>query len=88
MTGSRTPFCAAQSDQAGGIGLPDALARALDLLAVLELGVEEGGQDVGGQVAGADVDPGVFVHLPAEEAAAVGAFLADDLGALDQGAGR
>ena len=30
------------------------------------------------------VDPSVFVHLPAEEPAAVGAFLADDLGPLDE----
>ena len=37
-----------------------------------------------GKVRGADVDPGVLVDLAAKEAAAVGALLADDLGALDQ----
>src|SRR5207248_1724864 len=36
------------------------------------------------QMARPDVDPGVLVHKPAKELAAVGALLADDLGALDQ----
>src|SRR5206468_9081665 len=35
------------------------------------------------EIAGAKIDPGVLVDLPAEEAAAVGTFFADDLGALD-----
>ncbi len=37
-----------------------------------------------GHVGGADIYPGVFVHLPAQELAAVSAFLAQDLGAAFQ----
>ncbi len=63
--------------------LPDRLAGGFESRSRLQLRQQEGRQDIGRQVAGADVHPGVLVHLAAEEAAAVGAFLADDLGALD-----
>ena len=58
-------------------------ARRLDGLPLLKLGEEERGQDIGHQVAGADIHPGVFIHLAAEEAAAVGALFAEDFGPLD-----
>ncbi len=64
------------------IGVPDALADGLDMRVGLELRQEEGCQEIGGQVAGADIHPGVFIYLAAEEAAAIGAFLSDDLGAF------
>ncbi len=51
---------------------------------IFHLRPEEGGGDLAGQVGRADVDPGVLVHLAAEELAAVRALLADDLGALDE----
>jgi hypothetical protein len=48
----------------------------------LHLRPEEGGDDFTRQVRPADVHPSVRVHLAAEELAAVGTLLADDLGAL------
>src|SRR5574341_574295 len=56
----------------------------LDFLTLLKLAVEKRRQNIGWKVGGTEVHPGVFVHLAAEEAGAVGAFLADDLGALDK----
>ena len=58
------------------VGLPDATACGLDFGGAFELRAEEGRQDIGQQVAGAHVDPGVFIDLAAEEAAAIGALLA------------
>lgn len=49
---------------------------------LLHLGPEEGGDEFAGEVGGADVHPGVLVDLAAEELAAVGALLSDDLGAI------
>ena len=63
---------------------PNPLAMGLDLFSVFQLGIQKRGQDIRRQVGGANVYPGVLVHLAAEEAAAIGAFLADDLGALDE----
>ena len=65
------------------VSLPDLLPPGLNRLPLFQLGIEDGGQQVGGQVARAQVDPGVFIHLAPEETAAVGAFLPDDLGPLD-----
>src|SRR5438128_1763658 len=65
------------------VPLPDAPPLRLNLGARLQLRVKEGGEQVRGEIARAQVDPGVLVHLAAKEAAAVGAFLPDDLGALD-----
>ena len=56
------------------VEVPDLLAVALDLLALFQLGQQEGCQDVRRQVARADIHPGVLVHLAAEETAAVGAL--------------
>src|SRR5256885_8702821 len=61
------------------IGLPDSAAAVLDLFEGLELGGEEGGQDLGGQVAGADVHPPVPSDDAAQEVAAVGTLVPDDL---------
>ena len=71
---------AAQSREAAR-GSARAIARAprLDRGQLVELRVEDGGQDVGEHVAAALGHPGVLVHLAAQERAAVGALLADDL---------
>jgi len=66
------------------IALPEVGALFLDAAPVFQLGVKEGGQDVADQVAAAEIDPGIFVHLATEEAGAIGAFFADDFGAFDQ----
>ncbi len=66
---------------------PDASPLTLDLISGLQLGIQKGRQDVGGQIARTNVHPGIFVHLTAEEAAAVGAFFTNDLSALDKARG-
>ena len=67
------------------VALPDgAAARAVISLGLLELRPQERRDDLARQIRRADVDPGVLVDLAAEELRAVGALLADDLGALDE----
>src|SRR6185312_5984384 len=70
--------------EAAGIAFPDARAASLDVAPALELRAQERRLQIGHQEARADVDPGVLVDLAAEEAAAVGPFFAEDLGALDE----
>src|SRR5262249_54310756 len=65
------------------ICLPDRDSLRRDRARLLELGSEEGRADVADEVRGTEVDPGVLVDLTAEELAAVGPFLLDDLGPLD-----
>ena len=66
----------------------DRRATRLDLVELVELGSRIGGQHVREHVAGALRDPGVLVHLAAEEGGAVRALLARDLGAArDLGVG-
>src|SRR5262249_20058169 len=48
-----------------------------------ELGIEKSATNLARNVAGADIDPGVFIHLTAEELPAVGPLVANNLGALD-----
>src|SRR2546423_14995990 len=71
--------------QATGILMPDAAACRLDVLAILELRVQECGGYIGGEETRAYIDPRVFVDLTAKEATAIGALLANDLGAIDVG---
>src|SRR5438094_2605305 len=67
-----------------GIGLPDRLAALLDGFGRFQLRQQVGGQQVGRQIARADVDPRVLIDLAPEELRAVGALLPDDLGPLNQ----
>ena len=60
--------------------MPNFTPPFLDLLAGFQLCVQHGSQGLGRNIAGADVDPGVFIDLAAEEAGAVGAFFAEDFG--------
>src|SRR5690348_5595242 len=64
--------------------LPYAAAFGLDLLAALELRKQERREHVGGKIAGAEVNPGIFIDHPTEELVTISALLADDLGALDE----
>src|SRR2546423_8294697 len=59
--------------------LPQLPPLALDLLARLELSIQDGGEQIRRKVARAERDPAIFVDLTAEEAAAFLALLADDL---------
>ena len=49
--------------------LPDGGALGLNVIPGFQLGQEKRSQQVGGKIAGADVDPGIFVDLAAEKAA-------------------
>src|SRR6266850_1619163 len=64
--------------------LPNPFSPGLNPFAHFQLSVEERCQNIGKQIAGTDVHPRVLVHFAAKEAAAVGAFLSNDLGALDK----
>src|SRR5919201_2786480 len=63
---------------------PQRLARGHDAVGGLELCPQKRREDIARKKRRADVDPSVLVDLPAEELAAVGAFLADDFSALDE----
>ena len=60
--------------QVRGVKLPEAPALGLNMVAGLELGQQKSRQQVGGQVAGAHVNPGIFVGLTPEHLASVRAF--------------
>src|SRR6201999_3423118 len=66
------------------IAAPDRDPLGRDALRLLQLRPQERRRDLARQERGSDVLPGVFVDLAAKEPAAVGAFLAHDLGGLHQ----
>src|ERR1700759_2242064 len=66
------------------IAAPDREPVGRDPFGLLQLGPQERRRDLARQERGSDVLPGIFVDLAAKEPAAVGAFLAHDLGGLDQ----
>src|SRR5687767_8646369 len=59
--------------------IPDLPATVLNLIPCLQLGKEKSRKNVGGQVTRAQIHPGIFINLTAEEATAIGSFLANDL---------
>src|SRR6187455_1287025 len=61
------------------ISVPNAPSSRHDLLACFDLRKEECREQIGHHVTRAEPDPGVFIHLPAEKAASIGALLPDDL---------
>src|SRR3546814_679591 len=67
------------------VTVPDGKAPCGDLAGLLQLGGEERGNDLAWEIGRTHVHPGVLVHLSAKELAAVGALLANDLGALRHG---
>ncbi len=68
------------------IGLPQGQTLLVNAICRFQLRPQVRRLQIRHQVAGADITPGIFIYLPAEELATVGAFLADDLRALHQGA--
>ena len=66
------------------IAVPNRQPARGDGVGFFHLRPQKGGDEFAGQIRRTDVHPGVFVHLAAEELAAVGALLADDLGASCQ----
>ncbi len=62
--------------------MPDVLPGGLDHRVGFELCQQKRRQQIGRQIAGTDIHPGVFIHLPPKKAAAIGAFLADNFGLL------
>src|SRR5688500_3507113 len=70
--------------QLGIVPIPHGAASGLDVRRVRELSIEQSRLQFGAEIVGADVHPGVLVHLAPEEAAAVRSFLAGDLGAFDE----
>src|SRR4051794_20261372 len=61
-----------------------ALPPRADLVYHLELSVKESRDNLAGRCGTADVEPGVFVDLSAQECATVCALVAKDTGTLDQ----
>src|SRR4029077_19008302 len=74
--------CFGPGSQLARIGFPDLSPPRLDLIAVFELGPEECGQQVRGEIARPDVYPRVLVHLSAEKSASVGSLFSKNFGAL------
>ena len=66
------------------VAVPDREATLGDRVRGLELSPQERGDHLARAERGAELDPGVFLHLAAGEAAPVGALLPDDLGPLPQ----
>src|ERR1700722_6120970 len=64
--------------------VPDPPADAIDFGAFFQLGVQECGQQIRRKITRTDVNPGILVYLSPKKAAAVGSFLADDFGALNE----
>ena len=64
--------------------LPQGQALLVDALRRFQLRPQIGGLQVGHQIAGANVPPGIFIHQAAKELAAVGAFFANNLRAFHQ----
>ena len=64
------------------VGVPGRHTVVVDLICMEQLRPQVGRIQLAGQVAVAKIDPGVLVHLAAEELGAVGAFFAQDLRAL------
>lgn len=56
-----------------------------DSVCLFHLRPQEGGDDLPWKIRGADIHPGVLVHLTPEELTAVGTLFADDLVARGQG---
>src|SRR5262249_59298393 len=74
---------AGERRQAVRIRLAECEASCVDVVGAPELGMEKSADQLAWQVGGADVDPRILVHLPAEELRPVRALLADDLRPLD-----
>src|SRR5437773_9343553 len=63
---------------------PDATALALNLFPCFQLGQQESGQQIGRQITGTDIDPGIFVDLSPEKLATIGSLLADEQRSCDK----
>ena len=64
--------------------LPQGQALLVDALRRFQLRPQIGGLQVGHQIAGANIAPGIFIHQTAKELAAVGTFFTNDLRAFHQ----
>jgi len=67
-----------------GIGSADVAPFGDDLIGVFELRIQKSADQFAWQIRRTNIHPGVFVHFAPEKLAAVGAFLADDLGATGE----
>ena len=59
--------------------IPDGQTLVIDPVGFLQLCPQIGCVHIAGKIAGAIVDPGIFIHLSAEKAGAVGTLFAQDL---------
>src|ERR1700722_2615391 len=66
-----------------GVTFPDLLPPGLNAWPDFQLSKKKRRQHVAHDIAGTEINPRVLVHLPSEKQAAVGAFLANYLGALE-----
>src|SRR5581483_4085861 len=67
--------------QMGSVKLPNTLSLRLNLVAGFQLRQQVRCQNIGWQIAGTQIRPGIFVHLASKETASVGSFFAQNLGA-------
>ena len=62
---------------------PDLAPPSLDRIAGFQLSEKKSGQDIRGEITGADIDPSILVHLPPQETAPIRTLLAQNFGTLD-----
>src|SRR6476646_4863893 len=74
--------CFSPGSQPTRVGFPDLSSPRLNLIAVFELGAQERGQQIRGQIARSNVYPRVLVHFAAEESASIGSFFPKNFGAF------
>src|SRR6266550_7371292 len=63
--------------------MPNPPSLVLNLISRFKLRIKKRRQKIRWQVTRPQVQPRVLIHLPAKEAAAVGSFLSNDLGAIE-----
>ncbi len=75
---------ASQRRQGIKIGLPQREALLINTIRRLQLRPQVGRLQIRHQIAGANIAPGIFIHLATEELAAIGALLTNNLSAFNQ----
>jgi hypothetical protein len=78
----RSAFALSPLTEFDRIALPHCVPKGLNLFELAQLGVEDCRTQLTHEVAGTDVDPGIFIDLSAEESGSIRAFLPDNLGSF------
>src|SRR5690349_20830012 len=75
-------ICVGPAGQLARVGFPDFSSPRLNLIALFELCPEERCQQIGREIARANVYPGILVHLAAKKSASIGSLFPKNFGAF------